>query len=251
MLSIVIITNNEEQNIGKCLEHLSWCKDIVVVDSGSTDDTVNIAKKYTDKVFFREFDNFSSQRNFGIKQTSNDWVLSLDPDEEVKLDLKEEILDVIKKDRYSAYYIPFRHHFFGKWLRYGGWYPSYLKRLFRKDKAYWDNDVHEILQAQGAVGYLKNPIWHYSHRDVFMFISKMNKYTNIEAEMLAKKGKKDTFFTIVFHSCKTFFNRYFLQRGFLDGMHGFVVAVLLGFYVFVYRVKNWENSYKKRTNWSF
>ncbi len=245
MISIVIITKNEEKNLEWCLRKLKWCNDIIVVDNYSSDSTVEIAKKYTDKIYQRKFDNFSNQRNFGISKTSNNWILSIDPDEEVTSELKQEIFEAIKTDKYVTYYMPFKHRFFGKWLKHGGWYPSYLKRLFRKDKAFWENDVHEILKVDGPVGYLKNPIIHYSHKDIFMFIRKMNNYTDIEAQTRIKKGLKDNASSMIFNSLKTFFNRYILQLGFLDGAHGFVVAVFLGFYVFVYRAKTWEGNYNE------
>ena len=250
-LTAVVLTKNEEKNIESCLKHLSWCDDIIVVDDYSRDKTFDIAKHYTNKVFRRRFDNFSSQRNFGISKAKHNWILSIDPDEEVQNILKEEIIKAIKSTEFCAYYIPFKHHFFGKWLRHGGWYPSYLKRLFKKDKARWENDVHEILNVKGPVGYLKNPIIHYSHRDIRMFIKKMNKYTTFESFAMQRKGKKDNLVTMLFCSFKTFFNRYILQRGFLDGTHGFVVAWLLGFYVFIMRAKNWEIDYKNKNKWSF
>ncbi len=251
MISVVIITNNEQDELDNCLKWLSWCDDIIIIDNNSLHKTIDIARKYTNRIFNRKFDTFSAQRNYGIEKAKYNWILSLDPDETLTEELSDEILEEIKLDKYSAYYIPFKHHFFGKWLKYGGWYPSYLKRLFRKDKAIWKNDVHEILKVDGEVGYLKNPVLHYGHKDIFMFIAKMNKYTNIEADARRKKNEKDNIFTMIFASLKTFLNRYIRMLGFLDGAHGFVVSIFAGFYVFLAKAKNWEYFYKKKVGWNF
>lgn len=243
-LSVVIITKDEEQNIEACLESVKWADEIVIVDSLSTDKTVEISRKYTDKVFLRAFTTYDEQRNFGNQQASCPWILALDADERVTPALKEEIQRAIREGTRDGYWIPRLDYMFGKMVRHGGWYPQYHLRLYRKDAAKWVGAVHEKVVLNGKVGYLKNPLLHYSHLTISNFIQKLDRYTSLEAEQLYAQGKRTNILKMFFWPLVVFAYKYFYRLGFLDGIHGLVLATSLAYYHFVKHAKLWEKWYK-------
>lgn len=248
-LSVVIPTLNEEENIGECLESVKWADEIIVVDMFSSDRTIEICHQYTDKIY-QNNDNrvLNVNVNLGFKKATGDWILYLDADERVSLELKEAILEIVRSGSvYDGYYILFKHHFLGKWIRYGGAYPSYIKRFFRRGKGKFPcRIVHESLVIDGKIGYLNKPIMHYSHETIDGFISKINLYTSQEAETKFKLGQRVSIFAIISAPLKNFFKRYFLQCGFIDGIHGLVRSVLMALYSFLWRAKLWELHQKNR-----
>lgn len=232
-LSIVIITKNEENNLKSFLSHLHWADEIIVIDNFSNDGTVDICKEFKNVKFFQnKFIDYSAQRNYGIKLAKGEWILSIDPDEIVSGGLKGEIEEAIKSDRFSAYRMPFKNYFYGKWLKHGGWYPDYHVRLFKKDNAVWEDLVHEKINVNGVIGSLKEPVAHLGHKTVKDTIDKLNLYTDMESFLKISRGVKFSAFKILFEPFKEFTVRYFLRLGFLDGFCGFVVSFYMGCYRF-------------------
>jgi len=247
-VSVVIITKNEEANIEDCLELVKWANEIVVVDSYSTDKTVDICRMYTNKVFLREFDGYGTQRNFAAEQAVGPWIFVVDADERVPRELRDEILAVVSDESHGcvAFLIPTLDYMFGKMIRHGGWYPQYHVRLYKKGHASWKGTVHEKLEVVGKIGYLKTPILHYSHHTISGFVQKMDRYTSLEAEDLWKQGKRASILRMLGWPILVFCYKYFLKLGFLDGVHGLVLAVSLAYYHFLKHAKLWEMDFKAR-----
>lgn len=239
-LSAVIITKNEEENIERCIKSVSSIADeIVVVDSGSTDSTVAISKKLDAKVYFREFDNYASQRNYAIKMATKDWILSLDADEEIPDSLSKEIKNSIRKE-FDAFLIPRRNIIFGKEIKYSRYSPDKHVWLFKKDKGKFVNSIHEEVQIDGKVGELVNGKIHHSHPTVSAYITMINSYTDLEAEEKIKQ--KDTFSLVklFYYPTRSFIGRFILKQGFRDGIEGFVLCSLRAYYHLVVWMKVWE-----------
>ena len=249
-LSVTIITKNEEKNMQACLTSVAWVDEIIIVDSFSEDRTVEIVRKFTDKIFLKKFTNYSEQRNFADEKTSNPWILALDADERVTTELKEEIIKLINDDqsRHDGYNIPRLDYMFGKSIKHGGWYPQYHVRLYKKKKTRWKNKVHEKAYVQGEIGYFKNPILHFSHLKISNFIKKLDQYTSIEAEELYKEGYKPNLFRLIFWPFIVFVYKYIYKLGFLDGIHGIVLSTSLAYYHFAKYAKTWELWFKKEHN---
>jgi glycosyltransferase involved in cell wall biosynthesis len=216
--------------------------EIVVVDSGSTDDTKKIASEFTQRIFDIKFEGFGKAKNFAKDKASHQWMLSVDADEVVTQDLKEEILNITRsEDSRDGYYIPRKSNFLGKWIKHGGWYPDYVLRLFKKDKGKFnDSKVHEKANVNGKIGRLKNPLLHYTDPNFDHYLEKLNRYTSLGAEQLFKEGKKGQIWDLIFRPFSTFFKMYFMKRGFLNGSVGFVLAGSSAFYVFSKYVKLWH-----------
>ncbi|MEK7550195.1 MAG: glycosyltransferase family 2 protein [Patescibacteria group bacterium] len=228
-LSVTIITLNEEKNLTKCLESVKNIADeIIVIDSGSTDETVKIAKKFGARVFFRKFDNYANQKNFALEKTGGDWILSIDGDEEITQELAPEIEEVTKSTIYSAYSIPRKNIIFGKFIKYTRWQPELDRHvwLWKKGMGKWVGEVHEELEVRGKIGKLKNPKIHYQYDTVSEFLTMMNKYSSLET-----KNENPIYHFLV---------RYFYRLGFLDGWRGFVLSYLMAIYYLEIWVKKWE-----------
>lgn len=251
-VSIVIITKNEEQNIGDALESVKDFEDIVVVDSFSEDRTIEICRKYTGRVFQHEWQGYAKQKQMAVDYAERDWVLILDADERVTPELKEEIIEVLYKPDCNGFYIPRKNFFLGKWIRHSGWWPDYTLRLFRKDVSYVEQrEVHEKVIVKGAVGYLKKPLEHYTYRSISEYIKKMENYSTLSAREIVLKNPKISYTALAFKMTIspvfTFLKMFFLKQGFRDGMHGFILGVFYGFYAFLKYAKALEKKlfYKK------
>jgi glycosyltransferase involved in cell wall biosynthesis len=241
-ISVIIITYNEEENIKACLESVKWADEIIVVDSFSTDKTVQICQDYTDKVIQRKWTSYGSQKQIALKMATKDWILSLDADEQVSKELKEEILSKINKDQLDAdgYYIPFKFYWLGRELRFGRYGVEKHIRLFRKGKANYSNQfIHEGLKIEGKIGHLKNYIFHFSYKNIDDYFKKFNQYTTLSAMEKFNKGKKAYIYQFFFLPID-FCIRYFLKLGFIDGMPGFLYAWFSSFHRFVKYAKLWE-----------
>lgn len=247
-VSVVIVTKNEEKNIGDALEGVKDFEDIVVVDSFSEDRTVEICRKYTTKVFQHEWQGYAKQKQMAVDYAERDWVLILDADERVTPELKEEIIEVLCRPDCNGFYIPRKNFFLGKWIRHSGWWPDYTLRLFRKDVSYVEQrEVHEKVIVRGAVGYLKNPLEHYTYRTISDYIKKMESYSTLSAqEILIKNPRPSSTFLalkMIISPAFTFLKMFFLKQGFRDGMHGLMLGVFYGFYAFLKYAKALEKSY--------
>ena len=241
-ISAIVITYNEEKNIERCLSSIAWVDEIVVVDSESTDDTKKIASEFTPRVFDIKWEGFGKAKDFAKDKASHQWILSVDADEVVTEDLKDEIQRITRsEDSLDGYYISRKSNFLGKWIKHGGWYPDYVLRLFKKDKAKFNHSmVHEKVWVEGKTGYLKNDLLHYTDPDFDHYLEKLNRYTSLGAEELFRKGKRAELFDVIFRPWAVFFKMYFVRKGFLDGLSGFILAVSSAFHVFSKYVKLWH-----------
>jgi glycosyltransferase involved in cell wall biosynthesis len=232
-LSVVAVTRNEEANLPRCLESIKWADEIVVVDSGSTDRTVEIAESYGARVFAPEWRGFGASKREGVKQARGEWILSVDADEVVPADLAEEIRQVLKNaDDTTGYYMPRRTQFLGRWILHGGWYPDHILRLFRKDSGnFTDAPVHETVELKGVTARLKHDLQHYSYPTMESYLVKFNHYTSLAAEDLFQRGEKPGVTRIVLNPLAKFIKQYILRVGFLDGPEGLVLALLSSGYV--------------------
>lgn len=227
MLSVIIIAKNEEANIGRCLASVEFADEIVVLDSGSTDKTVEIAKKYTDKVFETDWQGYGVQKQRALEKTTGDWVLNLDADESVSPELQHEIKRVITVNEADAYRLPIQMVFYNQPLKYSA-SPKRHARLFKRANAVFSTDIiHEkiVLPTNARIKKLKTPIWHHSFKDVSHVLYKLNRYSSYSAKIRIAEKKKPSLFR-VFAATGWMFGRCFiLQRGFLDGKLGFLFAL--------------------------
>lgn len=225
-LSITVITKNEEANIRQCLESVKWADEIVVVDSGSTDGTLAICREYTDKVFAEQWLGYGPQKNRALDYATGEWVLSLDADERVTLQLKEEIEKAMVEGACSAYRVPRLSSYCGRYMRHSGWWPDHVLRLFKRGTARFSNArVHEQVETAGKIGTLASPLLHQSFSNFEQVLHKVNQYSTESACMLAARGKRASLSQAIFHAVWAFCRTYLLRRGFLDGRHGFLLAV--------------------------
>ncbi len=244
-ISVIIITYNEEKRLDPCLKSVAWADEIIVVDSFSKDKTVEIAQRYTNKVFLRSFKGYGSQKAFALAQAKGEWVLSVDADERVSESLKKEIKEAIKRSDIFGYYIPRQSFFCGKFIKHSGWFPDYQLRLFKRDRARFEERlVHERVIVEGKVGRLKSPLLHYTYNSLTEFLEKMERYTELWAEEQKRKGKKGGILKGFGHGVWTFLKMYFLRLGFLDGRYGILLASLYANYTLIKYTKL-EEKWKK------
>jgi lipopolysaccharide heptosyltransferase II len=229
-LSAVVVTRNEEKNIARCLHSLSFADEIIIVDSKSPDRTAAIAKKYTKKIFLRDFIDFSSAKNFGIEKASGQWILSVDADEAVTPGLRAKIGEIIHAGAgEDGYGIRRANFFLGREIKHCGWGRDYQLRLFRKKNNRFQGAVHEAVRVKGLTGRIEQPLMHYSYTDSGSYFEKMNRYTSMQAE----NSKPFAAARMIMAPPLKFFSMYFLKLGFLDGWHGFVLCCYSAFSEFV------------------
>ncbi|MGQ0578418.1 MAG: glycosyltransferase family 2 protein [Betaproteobacteria bacterium] len=226
-LSVVIITRNEEAGIRRCLESVKWADEIVVLDSHSTDATVQICREYTQYVHETDWPGFGAQKNRALQRATGDWVLSLDADEQVTPELRDEIRTVLSVSAGpDAYELPRLSNYCGRFMRHGGWWPDHVTRLFRRGKAHFSDDlVHEKLIVNGATGRLGNHLVHLAFENFEEVLHKIDRYSTASAEMLRDKGRSGSLSRALLHGLWTFLRTYVFKAGFLDGRHGFMLAV--------------------------
>ena len=233
-ISVTIITKDEARNIRDCLESVRWADEIVVVDSGSTDETLRICQGYQARVYQEEWTGFSRLKNSAIEKTRNDWVLSLDADERVSPELREEIPRVLEREpSLDGYFMARKNFFLGRWIKRCGWYPDYNLRLFRKGRGrFLERAVHERVEIQGRTGTLKHPLIHDTYHSLSDFFLRMDRYSTLAAQEMHAQGKKDRFRDLFFRPPFTFLQMYLLRAGFLEGYCGFLLSVLYSYYTF-------------------
>jgi len=235
-ISAVVITYNEERNIDAALQSLAGIvSEIVVVDSLSTDKTIKIAKKYTERVLERKWTNYADQKNFANSQAAGPWILSLDADERISPELCAELLELKQKEPdFSAFSVARRVFYLGKWIRHSGWYPDRRIRLFRKDQAHWEGPyIHEKLVVAGKVKKLKGAIHHFTYRNIGEHLARINHFSDLGAHKLYAQKKKCRWYHLLFLPFFRFMKSYFLKLGFLDGFAGLVISVLNGYSIFI------------------
>jgi glycosyltransferase involved in cell wall biosynthesis len=225
-LSVAIITKNEEDRLPECLASVSFADEVVVVDSGSTDRTREIALEFGAVVYDEPWQGFGRQKQLAIDRCRHDWVLVLDADERVASESQREIGKVLTAGTSVAYSLPRKNYFCGRWLRHAGWWPDRVVRLFRKDSARMSQrSVHESLEVHGPVGALRHPLIHYANKDLEQTLSKVNHYSSAGANELFARGETASVAKAYLRATWSFFYSYIFRGGFLDRGEGFIMAV--------------------------
>jgi glycosyltransferase involved in cell wall biosynthesis len=226
LISAIVITRNEADNIGACLDSVAFCHERIVVDSGSADATVRIARERGARVEFHEWRGFGPQKNHALSLATGTWVLTIDADERVTPELAAAIKAAIAGDSADAFEFPRRSSFCGRAMRHSGWYPDYVLRVFRRGKARFDDViVHERVICSGPVKRLNAPLLHFPVHRLEDALSRMDRYSTASAERLVPAGRRVSFLTGIGHGLYAFLRTYILQAGFLDGAEGFLLAV--------------------------
>jgi glycosyltransferase involved in cell wall biosynthesis len=247
-VSATVITLNEAANIGSCLDALAWVDDVLVVDSGSTDGTVEQAQARGARVIIREWPgSYAAQKNFAAGEARYDWILSIDADERVTHALAAEIRSVLTTEPpVAGYRIPRVTWHLGRWIRTTDWYPDYQLRLYDRRRARWPPRlVHESVQADGPVGYLTHDLEHYAYRDISHHHASMDRYTALAARQMHEQGRRAGVADLALHPPAAFLRNYVLKRGFTDGLPGFVISSMNAYYVFLKFAKLWEMQRKE------
>jgi glycosyltransferase involved in cell wall biosynthesis len=251
-LSVAIVTHNEEANLARTLDSVRWADQLIVVDSHSTDRTVEIARSFNATVIVRDWPGFAPQKNFAIAQCTGDWVLSLDADEELSPELQTEIRDLLSSaPAVDAFYLKRRNLFLGRWMRHGGFYPDAKLRLFRRNAAHTpqfaDRPVHEVIRFDGTAPTLASDLVHHAYPTLACYIEHMDRYSTLGAPLLVARGRTSrslpAFVAQVFlvpHL--TFARNYLFRLGFLDGREGFLLHLYHAIYTSWKYAKAWETS---------
>jgi glycosyltransferase involved in cell wall biosynthesis len=244
-ISVTVITKDEEKNISDCLKSVQWADEIIVVDSESSDRTVELAKQFTDKTFIRKWEGYVPQKRYALSLVSNEWVLSLDADERVTPELKDEILKLSPGD-FSGFRIRRKNFLLKKEITSCGWEKDFQLRLFKKNKTDLNERlVHEKFVAQGKIDTLKNPMIHYTFSSFSEYFSKINHYTSLKAQELIQKKKRVGAWTIFSHTVSAFFAFFIFRRGFKDGVYGLIISLLHSVSTMMNYVKLWELQNRK------
>jgi (heptosyl)LPS beta-1,4-glucosyltransferase len=243
-LSVVLVTLNEERNIERCLNSVRWADEIVVVDSFSTDRTVEIARRFTGRVFQHEYPGTSRQVERGIGYADGEWIFVIDADEEMTPELAVELQTILAQPGDCAGYEFIRKpSAFGRWIEHGGWYPDYQFRFFRKDSYYPEHqEIHGGFNTRGKRGRLHGVLLHHTYETIYAYVEKMNEYTSLH---VSNKLKDDPhaaarWHNLVLNPLSHFLRMYFSKQGYKDGFHGFVLALLDATYAMVMYAKLWE-----------
>jgi len=241
-VSAIVITLNEAANIDACLESIAWTDEVIVVDSGSTDDTADRARAHGAKVIVREWPGYSAQKNFAASECRHDWILSVDADERVTPALASEIRSTLQAPGDTAgYRIPRVAWHLGRWIRTTDWYPDFQLRLYNRRLANWPARlVHESVHANGPVRYLRHELQHYAYRDISHHHDVMDRYTSLAARQMHEQGRRASMTDVWLHPPAAFLRNYVLKRGFTDGVPGLIISAMNAHYVFLKFAKLWE-----------
>jgi len=240
-LSIVIITKNEEENIERCLKSAEWADEIVVLDSGSTDRTPQICRQYDCRFIEHEWHGFGRTKKYAVEQTCNNWILSVDADEEISQDLKETILQIIKNPKYNGYRINRRTFYLGKLINHCGWNRDYPLRLFNKQYGNFNTEiVHESVEIEGEAGLIEEKLWHYNYPTIDSHIKKINRYSAMSARKKYEQGENVTIIGSFLKGAAKFFKMYLFQAGFLDGKKGLILSINSAIGVYLKYIKLWK-----------
>ena len=242
-LSVLLPTYNCAEIVRRTLESVKWADEILVVDSYSTDKTLDICREYGARIIQHEYINSAKQKNWALPQCRYEWVLQIDSDEILEPGLKEEIEEAIASapPEVHAFRIPRKNHVLGRWMRYGGIYPDYQTRLFRKDKGRWiEREVHAHVVVPGEVRMLQHHILHYGMPHISKQLRNLDRYTRYEADEMRKQGKRFRWYHLLFHPWLIFFYRYLWLQGFREGYRGFIVAAYMAIFDFFAHAKLWE-----------
>ena len=241
-VSVYMITYNNEETIERALKSVTWANEIVIVDSFSNDRTVEIGRKFTDKIFQRKWPGHRDQYQYAADLTTHEWIMFVDADEEISPELAEEIRQELngKVEGVDGFFVYRRTFYLGRWIRYGGWYPDGEIRLYRRDKGKWEGGLHARVVIEGTVKSLKGKYLHYTYRNISDQIQTIDKYSRIAAEDMLQQGETFSLFKLLFHPPFRFINEYFFKSGFRDGLPGLVIVMSTMYYVFIKYAKLWE-----------
>jgi glycosyltransferase involved in cell wall biosynthesis len=241
-LSIYILTFNNERTIERCLYSVQWADELVIVDSYSTDGTLEICRRFTDRIYQRKWTGHQDQYQYAADLTTHPWVMFVDADEEVSPELAQEIREELRTSngRWDGYIVHRRTYYLGRWIRFGGWYPDYEIRLYDRNRGKWEGGLHAKINVKGRVKSLKNRYYHYTYRDISDQIQTIDKYSQIASDDMFREGKKFSFMHMILNPPARFIKEYVFKRGFLDGIPGLIIIVSTMFYVFIKHAKLWE-----------
>lgn len=241
-ITLLIPTFNEADNLKRLLPSMSWIDDILVVDSFSQDETIDIARSFGARVIQRDYQYSASQKNWAIPQAANEWILLLDADEWIEGDLQNEICQILKQnDTLNAYDIPRVNYYMGKRIKYSGWQNDSVIRLFKRDNClYEDKRVHAEIISSGPIGRLKHPIHHNTYKNFKHALYKEDRYSTWKAQDKVDRGKKSGFVDMIFRPGFEFFKLYIIRGGILDGKVGFIICSMAAWSIFTRQVKIWR-----------
>ncbi|MBX3279265.1 MAG: glycosyltransferase family 2 protein [Acidobacteria bacterium] len=243
-ISVKINVYNEEDNLPAACESAAWADEIVIVDSDSTDRTVEVARRYTDRIANREFRGYKDKHEYSDSLTTGDWIFWLDADERVTPGLRESIESLRKRDPASlpdGFRLARRTRYLGRWINHSSWYPDYQMRLYRKSASYWDGvSPHETARVRGRVETLEGELLHYTKRNLAEYQEVMNSYTSLAAEYLHNRGKRLSGAGMLLVPLGVFFRTYVLKQGFRDGVPGLIISLSTAYSVFLKYAKVWE-----------
>jgi glycosyltransferase involved in cell wall biosynthesis len=241
-VSVTIITRNEARHLASALESVAWADERIVVDSGSTDDTIEIARRQATRVEVRTWDSYASQKNYAASLAQHDWILSLDADERVSPALADEIRQVLNSnDAARGYRIPRATYYLGAWIHSTDWWPDWQLRLYDRRVGQWARvHVHESVRLSGPMAYLRGELLHYPYGSVSDHLETIDRYTTMAAAELKSQGRRATFGRIAVHPPLAFLRNYLLRGGIRQGTPGLVVSLLNSYYVLLKFVKLWE-----------
>jgi len=234
-ITATIITLNEERNIGRAIESLRCCDEILIVDSGSVDRTIELAENLGARVIEAGWRGYAGQKNWASEQASFDWILSLDADEALSEALEAEIWSLKKKGpSYDAYTMPRLAQYLARWILHGGWYPDRKVRLYNRHKAKWMGDfVHESVKVEGRIGHLEANLLHFTCDSLSEHVKTLDRYTTLAAQELAARRVPIGWLRLIVEPPWTFVRTYFFRLGFLDGLEGLIIAYMAAFYTFL------------------
>jgi glycosyltransferase involved in cell wall biosynthesis len=240
-LSVTVITHNESADIAAALESVAWADEIIVVDAESTDDTVAIARQFTDRVVVRPWPGYVAQKNHGASLASHDWILSLDADERVTPSLAAEIrASLSAAPAHPAYRVPRVTWHLGRWIRTTDWYPDHQVRLYDRRAAQWTGRyVHEAVAVNGPVGQLRGELQHFAYRDIADHLETIDRYTTLAARQMHETGRRAGLLQLAGHPPLAFLRNYIARGGFRDGVPGFIISAMNAYYVFLKFAKLW------------
>lgn len=245
-ISAVVNTYNEEKNIKRCLESLkNFADEIVVVDMHSGDKTIEIAKRYTDKIFSHEYTRYvEPARNFALRQASHDWILLIDADEELSPSLAKQLKKIAKEKELDFVEIPRKNIIFDRWMEHSRWWPDYLVRFFKKGKVEFSKEIHIPPQTKGKGIKLEvteeNALIHYNFQTISQYLERLDRYTDIQTGILLKNGYQFAWGDLITKPAGEFLSRFFAGEGYKDGIHGLALALLQAFSELVLYLKMWE-----------
>lgn len=251
-ISVCITAGNEEKNIRRCLESVTWADEIIVIDSFSTDRTAEISRQYTELVYEHRWLGYIGQKNLAKDMASHRWILFIDADEAVSDELREEILENFNSGQtefFSGFEFPRMVYFLGRWIRHGDWYPDYKLRLFDRTKGQCGGkEPHDRMLVEGSIKRLKAPLYHFTYDDISDQVATLNRFSTITSLTQQEEGRTFRLYDLLLRPAWRFFRGYIIKCGFMDGLPGYIVAKSQAYSVFIKYAKLWELQQQASSN---